>query len=86
MSVELYDNYPDAAIISASYKNLGESGLTIESGGFQPFSSGCVSRPTQRINLMITGHFRELPLPGELDYVIKIDEDFQPGKLDGRST
>lgn len=75
LSVELYENFPDAAIISASYKNIGASGVNIDqlvSNYFQLDASQATpqSRPYDFWS------FQGAAVAWGLDYVIKIDEGF----------
>lgn len=73
--VELYDNYPDAALITASYKNTGTSDVTVDKTVSNYFLlDASVSDPKNKPYDYWS--FQGASVAWGLDYVIKIDEGF----------
>ena len=74
--VEYYENYPEAAITSASYKNLGNTGLTIDTD-----YSCCFRMDASNINQGSQPYdfwsFQGSSLRWGIDYIIKINDGFK---------
>jgi alpha-galactosidase len=75
LSVELYENFPDAAIISASYKNIGTSGVKIDQSVSNYFQLDA-SQVNPQNKPYDFWSFQGAAVAWGLDYVIKIDESF----------
>lgn len=76
LSVELYDNYPNVALTSASYKNLGTSDITIEKAISDYFvmdssQSDPNNKPYDFWSL------QGVALDWGIDYIIKIEDGFK---------
>ncbi|MCA1759874.1 MAG: alpha-galactosidase, partial [Bacteroidales bacterium] len=73
--VEIYDNHPDAALITASYKNTGTSDVTVDKTVSNYFRlDASVSDPKNKPYDYWS--FQGASVAWGLDYVIKIDEGF----------
>ncbi len=74
--VEIYDNYPNAALTSASYKNIGSSNVTIDKT-FSNFYRMDASQSNAKNKPFDFWSFQGASIAWGLDYVIKIEEGFK---------
>lgn len=75
LEVEIYDNYPTVAISSASYKNLGSSPKLIETD-YNMYYQLDASRLNPDAKPHDFWSFQGSSLAWGMDYILKIDEDF----------
>ena len=76
LTVEYFDKYPDAAIISASYKNLGIAGIPVDTD-----YSNCFRMDASFINPGAKPYdfwsFQGAAIAWGIDYIIKINDGFK---------
>ena len=75
LEIELYDNYPDVAIISASYKNMGAAPKLIEKEYSMHFQMNAALLNPDAVPYDFWS-FQGASLAWGMDYIIKIDEGF----------